>query len=437
MRNLKPNEIFKLAKAFVKGNKTLKQSPFWSRDKMISWQFERVKALVRHAYYNVEFYRRLYDNVSFNPSDLKTWEDFNKLPIVKKEDVINNYPDKILQKGIDIENLIVSRSSGSSGKVLDIAYDSAAFTTYILAAMRLYRMGFKYKPWHKQVYIYTSPYPMRSLLGMYPLIFVSTLTAIDEVIKILRKHNPELIVCYPSHLKQIAFEMKSEDRDKIRPKAISVNSEMSTQKERNELADFFECPVLDEYSSEELTRIAAQCYNKTYHIFEDINYMETLDDNGKPTAATGILTGTNLHNLAMPMIRYQQNDLGQIVDENCSCGWKFRKLKKLQGRKNDSFILPSGKILTSGFLLDLTYDFLLEDRTAVLDFCLIQQEKNKIVLEIVKGKGWGNFVAEKIKNKFNDFLEEDVNFCVKVVNECTKTKTGKRNPIINLSNRQK
>jgi ABC-type multidrug transport system fused ATPase/permease subunit len=215
---------------------------------------------------------------------------------------------------------------------------------------------------------------------------------------------------------------------------IYIRQLMSLQ---TELADFFECPVLDEYSSEELTRIAAQCYNKTYHIFEDINYMETLDDNGEPTAATGILTGTNLHNLAMPMIRYQQNDLGQIVDENCSCGWKFRKLKKLQGRKNDSFILPSGKILTSGFLLDLTYDFLLEDRTAVLDFCLIQQEKNKIVLEIVKGKGWGNFVAEKIKNKFNDFLEEDVNFCVNVVNECTKTKTGKRNPIINLSNRQK
>lgn len=40
--------------------------------------------------------------------------------------------------------------------------------------------------------------------------------------------------------------------------------------------------------------------------------MEILDDRNEPTDATGTLVGTNLHNFAMPMIRYRQNDLARI-----------------------------------------------------------------------------------------------------------------------------
>jgi hypothetical protein len=87
---------------------------------------------------------------------------------------------------------------------------------------------------------------------------------------------------------------------------------MSTQTERDEMSRLFGCPVLDEYSSEELTRIAAQCVHLTYHVFEDINYMEVVDEEGRLAQGPGVLVGTNLHNKAMPIIRYLQNDLGFI-----------------------------------------------------------------------------------------------------------------------------
>src|SRR5205085_3749076 len=118
---------------------------------------------------------------------------------------------------------------------------------------------------------------------------------------------------------------------------------------RDYLSSLLNCPVLDEYSSEELTRIAAQCSHKTYHVFEDINYIETLDSDGRSTPNAGTIVGTNLHNFAMPMIRYQQNDLGRLEEAECACGWKFRRLVNFEGRRNDSFELPSGKILSSGF----------------------------------------------------------------------------------------
>lgn len=431
MRDLTLRERLAILARILTRGRLLKRTPFWSRERMRAWQLERVRALVRHAYGRVPFYTDLYRSAGFQPGDLRTWEDFRRLPCVSKEQVIAHYPARMLASGLDPETLIVSRSSGSTGKVLDIAYDADAMVTYVLAGLRLYRMCFDYRPWHRQVYVYTSPYPMNSLLGMYPLHFIHTLAPIPEILAALKRLRPDLLVCYPSHLRQILQAARPDDFASVRPKAVSVNSEMSTQAERDVLADRLGCPVFDEYSSEELTRIAAQCRRKTYHLFEDINYIEILDEDGQATDGSGTIVGTNLHNFAMPMIRYRQNDIGRIEEGACPCGWTFRRLVGFEGRRNDSFTLPSGKVLSSGFLLDATYEFLLADRTAVLDFCLIQRRRDAIALQIVPGSGWAPSTEKSIRRRFEEFLERGVRFNIEIVQECEKTKSGKKNPIIN------
>jgi hypothetical protein len=58
--------------------------------------------------------------------------------------VIGNFPERILANRYKLDELVVSRSSGSSGKVLDIAYDDRAMIVYVLAGLRLYGMGLAY-----------------------------------------------------------------------------------------------------------------------------------------------------------------------------------------------------------------------------------------------------------------------------------------------------
>jgi len=429
MRNLNLGELADLLRTFLLGGRFLRATPHYSRDQMREWQWQKIVPLVRHAFYNVEFYHELYHNVGFEPGDLKCWDDFHRLPYVGKDQVIANYPRRIVARGYKLDDLIVSRSSGSSGKPLDIAYDPRAMTIYTLAGLRLYGMGFAYRPWHRQLYVYTSPYPLNSLFGLYPLTFVSTLAPVCDIVAAIRTKKPDLLVCYPSLLKQIEQSLAPQDLAGIHLRAISVNSEMSTQAERDYLAQRFGCPVLDDYSSEELTRIAAQCHHGVYHLFEDINYIEVLPD---PARCDGVgeIIGTNLHNYAMPMIRYEQNDLGAVTETSCACGWKFRALTSLQGRKNDCFIMPSGREISSGFLLDATYEILLKYRTEVKDFCLIQETANCITLEIVPGPGWSDVVRSAIAARFDSFFDHDIQFVTREVTECTKTKSGKRNPII-------
>src|SRR3989339_406407 len=50
-------------------------------------QFSRLKAIVEHAYDNVEFYRRAFDKAKVKPSDIKKLSDIGRLPVISKKEL--------------------------------------------------------------------------------------------------------------------------------------------------------------------------------------------------------------------------------------------------------------------------------------------------------------------------------------------------------------
>ena len=434
MRKLRARELIGLVGDASADHRLLRRTPFYSRDEMLAWQFSRIRAMITHAYTRVPFYCSLYQRAGFQPGDLKSWDDFAKLPVIARDDVVANYPDSILDPHIPTDQLLITKSSGSSGKVIHVVYDLRAYSLFVAAAGRLYGMAFNYLPWHRQVYIAASPYSFPSFLGMYRSYFVHALAPLPQMIEALRRVKPNLLVCYPSILRQLAQRMSDQEIAGLPLKAVSVNSEMSCQRELDDWQQLFSCPVLDDYASEELTHLAAQCLHGTYHLFEDINYVEIVDDDGRPTTGAGTVTGTNLHNTAMPLIRYRQDDEGTIQDGVCACGWRFRHLIEWQGRRNDSFIMPSGRVLSSGYLLAAMCEI---TRTGGLRaFCLIQENTNSICLKAVPSDSWSTQSEERTVAQFREFFEPQVRFRIEKVAECERTSTGKQNPIISRVSRQ-
>ena len=432
MNALTPLQIGKLCLQLTTDYFALSKRPSWSKDQIQSYQLQRLRVILNEAKKHSPYYQQQQLPTA---EDIKTLDDFSKIPVTTKDDLLLHPPEKRINQRYSIQDLIVSKSSGSTGKAFDVYYDVFSFNTFILAGLRLYKMAFPYQPWHLQTYIYTSPYPLNSFLGFYPLNFISTLTPIEETIENLRNRPPDLLVCYPSHLRSIADRMTKEDFQRIRPKAINVNSEMSSAAEREHLSQLFGCFVFDDYSSEELTRIASQCQHKNYHLFDDINYIEIVDDDGRPLpeGQIGHIVGTNLHNLGMPLLRYKQGDRGSIRSKSCACGRNFRLLENLQGRQNDAFLLPNGKTLSSGYLLDLTYEVFLTYPGTVSAFCLIQRQTSLWELELVPGKNWHSNTAHQILSHLQSLLKQpDVQLQTKIVQDVTKTKSGKANPIISL-----
>lgn len=426
MRSYTPAEYIQVITRAVLHAPWFYHGPWRSPAATKAYQEKQIKKLLAHAYSTTELYRRKYQDAGVSPEDFASLSDLEKFPTVTKQEIIDAFPEGAISDTVNQSECIPSVSSGSSGKVITIVHNPKDTWSYALGRFRILNSLGTYKPWDTCLYIYTSPYPAASFLGLYKSYFIPTLNELANTARSILSLKPSIICSYPSHLLALMQHLSADEAQSLRLKLISVGSELSTKAQRATLAKFFNCPVLDEYSSEELGWIAAECEQGSYHLWEDISYIETV------TAGTASnLVGTNLHNFAMPFIRYEQGDLGIIDAHNtCACGRTGRVLNTFLGRKNDAFTFTDGRTLTSAYLLDTVYDLLLTGHIDILDFCLIQESADVVRMQVVSKHALSKDGVTDIKSRLERLLGTTVHIDQVTEEQLLKTASGKRNPII-------
>jgi phenylacetate-CoA ligase len=433
MRQFTFREVAANTRYMARRFRAFQRRPYASRASIRAYQLEHVQHLVDFAYHNVALYREKYNGAGVHPRDLRTLDDLAHFPTVTKGDVLAAYPEGALAHGLDLRRCLISKSSGSTGRVLNVVHRADRLGIQGLALHRIFDFVSPYLPWHRLAYIYTSEYPARSLFGTYPMFFIPTLAPTGEILSRLWEVRPQYLACYLSHLGVLANELGPEDCRRLKLRAISVTSELSTQKERDDLAAFFGCGVYDEYATEEVTRIAAQCRERTYHIFEDVVYLEIVSpdsDEPLPLGDRGEVVGTYLHNYAMPFIRYRQDDFATLDVSNCACGRTCGVIQDLAGRKLDQFVLPSGRVLTSGWLLDASYSFLLDVGADIAAFTLTQETVDNVRIEIMPGARYTPSMSEAVRARFLELVGEPIHVQVELVPEIRRSGGGKHHPIV-------
>ena len=58
----------------------LQESQWWSREQLEEYQLEQLSKLLHHAYENVPYYRRVFDERGLKPKDIQSINDLKKLP---------------------------------------------------------------------------------------------------------------------------------------------------------------------------------------------------------------------------------------------------------------------------------------------------------------------------------------------------------------------
>lgn len=177
--------------------------------------------------------------------------------------------------------------------------------------------------------------------------------------------------------------------------------------------------------------MAAQCPEGRYHLMEDVTYLEILDtETGQPTTGIGEVVGTELHNEAMPFIRYRQGDLARISLDQCPCGRPGRLLADLAGRANDGFWAGDGGWLSPGVLLDACYRTLMSAPDAVAVYRLVQSEMGLARLEVVPGTAWAEGMADHLRTDLAGQLDGRLEVSVVVVDGLERGAAGKRATIV-------
>ena len=335
----------------------LEESEWWPLDRIEELQRARLGELIGRAFESVPHYRRIMHLRGVDPSRFQSVEDLVLLPILTKA-LIQEDSQDLVSTHANRDELVSARTGGSTGSPL------AFYTTRedrhnrglarVLRADSWAGIQMGDKRISVRVIRRESELQQRVLktlsarLRRTVQIGITTLSeeSIPTLLDLIRRMQPRVLGAYPSILTLIAMTIRDSG---IEPPAIPVlltGGEQLFPHQRELLREVFATEPYSRYSSYEAYEIASECpAHAGLHInMEDI-VVEVVDDEGIPVpqGTQGRILITNLHNHSMPLIRYENGDIGSIRPIKCPCGRQSLLLDLQVGRTGDFIYTPSGK----------------------------------------------------------------------------------------------
>jgi len=236
-------------------------------------------------------------------------------------------------------------------------------------------------------------------------LLLSIFTPMREMVEKLNKFQPDMIGCYPSVIRTLAYEQK-EGRLHIRPRYIGCSAEKLDESDREFISQAFGCPVNDNYCSTEGGEVAMLCDHGHLHVNSDWIIIEPVDENNTPVPdgapSDGVLV-TNLANLVQPVVRYRMSDTVTMHSGHCGCGLPFPYIE-MNGRTEEVFEFQT-KERTARISASVLYIAPL-DVPGCKSTQLIQKAPDKLELRVQVLDGFNRETAEsEMLQKTKDILE--------------------------------
>lgn len=165
-----------------------------------------------------------------------------------------------------------------------------------------------------------------------------------------------------------------------------------------------------------------------YPINMDAAVIEFIRDEENVVAGEeGEIVFTGLFNYAMPLIRYNVEDVGIPTDKRCPWDRGLPLMEMVGGRAEDYIVLPSGRILSPLTIWDTSAFPHLE---GVSRFRIIQEKRDEFTVLLVLLKGYGKDVVDKFEEGLKRALKEDVKVKISVLDTIPRDRSGKLRRII-------
>jgi len=350
----------------IRYRRELERSQWLSPEALQALQLNKLQRLLTHAYEHVPFYRQRFTEAGVHPRDLKTLADLRRIPILTKRDVQTHLND-LVAVNCDRAQLRRNATGGSTG-IPTVFYQDTESQDYNKASKMRYRKWYGFELGDKTAFLWgaTRDIPNMSLRARLNLKLkrqrwlnsygVST-ESMKAFAQELRAWNPSFLVGYSSSLYLFARFLREHSLDGIYPRAIESSAEKLYAFQRELIEDVFGCRVFDTYGSREFGAVAVECeQHQGLHTLADLHYVELIKD-GQPVTEGdfGDIIVTDLHNYAMPFIRYQIGDLGRPQPGVCPCGRGFPLIAEIVGRSNAIVTTPNGRYIHGAFFSHLFY----------------------------------------------------------------------------------
>jgi len=411
----------------------LEEQQWGSLEGVRELQWRQLLALVRHAEAHVPFYRERMRRAGLTARAINSPEDFRRLPPLTKADV-RAHARELIADNISSRALHWSATGGSTGEPIRFAYDHNSYEWRVAVAARADRWaGWDWG--ERQFYIWgraLRPEPRLMLLKKRlhnRLLNMRVLSAFDFTDAVLKDYarqlnafRPCVVVGYTNALYEFARFCKARGLNIWQPKGIIPTAERLYDYQRELLHQVFRAGVFDRYGCREVMNIAAECErHEGLHVCADHLYLE-LECDGRPAmpGELGEVLVTDLHNYAMPFIRYRNGDLAVSAARPCSCGRGLPLLACVEGRVLDMIVAPDGRYVPGEF-----FPHLLKDYPGIERYQIYQGPDYRVTVRIMPGPDFTRSHLEEIRRLITGQLGPSANVDVVLVDDIPRTEGGK------------
>lgn len=345
------------------------KSQYWDENELKDYQNHKLKELILYACENVDYYKKLFLDNNIDPNQIKTVEDLKYIPILKKEDIRENFIS-LLSKKSNKSNLILNSTGGSTGIPVKIYQDKNYNDWADAARVRSWKLFLGLKKNEREAVLWGdireigNKFTFKKFVKNYLFNTIEVNTFdLDEIkiknfIHTFNKKKPKIIRGYAASLYFISDWIIKNNIQVFSPLSIISSAEKLTVSMRNRIEDAFKAKVFDSYGCRELSQIASECGNhEGYHIVAENNIVELIKNKDTTGDKYKNIIVTNLNNFAMPLIRYEVGDLAdEIVYEKCKCGRTLPRIINILGRENENIFLKNNKIINGEYFEFLFYE---------------------------------------------------------------------------------
>lgn len=388
----------------------------------------KIQNLLKHAVNTTKFYCHLRKKTEYSITDF---------PVINKQTIIDNRKAMFSKEYIGVE-LHEMHTSGSTGIPFTIQQDKEKRIRVIAEIKALNEIA-KYPSHEKMLYIlggrrnqnkYSYEQQKRENIWRIP-----APTHDDETMKVLAdfliNERPIAIHASASNLPPLVNYIRRNQisSDQFNVKTIITGGEMVPAKLRMDLKSVFgdKCEVYAKYSNEEMGILGIDTGIGTPYILNVANYyFEILKlENDEPCqfGEMGRIVITDLHNFALPMIRYDTGDLG--VMEQFDGKWPV--LSDLSGKRRDLIFNTSGTSISGAAFTNI-----LKMVKNVFMWQLIQTAETDYVYKVVPNKGTQPTDNDILLSDLYNLLGSDANIKVEIVEEIPTINSQKRRYTVNL-----
>lgn len=411
----------------------LEESQWWDADRLRQFQWTELQRLLQHVFSSVPYYQRKYADAGIKLEDIRTLEDFSRLPPLTRTEV-NEHREELRSTAFQ-RKLLPHATGGSTGQPTRFYITLDSYDWRTASWSRAYswsgcRLG------ERTLYLWGAPVGRQSAfrkakLSVYhwarrELIF-STFSqnpdTWEQIYRAALRFRPAFVIGYVSSIEEFARFLIDTNRKLSGVHSVIAAAEPVYEPTRELVARAFGTPLFNTYGSREFMSIAAEC---SEHKGLHLNSENLLVQTDSPERTSGEVLVTDLHNYGMPFLRYCIGDAATLeTSVRCNCGRGLPLIRSIEGRVLDVIRTRSGRVVPGE-----VFPHVLKEVPEILEFQVKQETPDELVLHVVLHDSLSPSSEQLIRREVEKHFHSEVKLTIRRTERIERTPSGKRRVIV-------